>query len=66
MAEQTDSPVVKSTTTEDVSDKVKSGSRKIEAVGGVPKVKWDNPRNDPTKRKSIAEDPTGRENQKLL
>lgn len=30
------------------------------------KVNWDNPQLDPTKRKSIADDPTGTQNAKLI
>lgn len=39
---------------------------KPEMRGGVPLVRWDDPNNDPTKRQSVAKDPTGVENRKLL
>lgn len=41
-------------------------SESTEYVGGVPKVRWDNPALGPTKRKSIARDPDGLHNRKVL
>jgi hypothetical protein len=42
-----------------------TGKPRYDAQGRL-LVNWDNPKNDPAKRKSIADDPTGKENQKLL